>query len=388
MSTTEDPYNVTDVGYMVLPSNVPSLPGLEENRTNNYTTALAKPIDTSKIDGEIEVALVEISFAHSWSTYFPAKRCAYEVFAADVRYPLKPPVRATACLPPGQIVQDYASVEELVAGLNLRRPRLDDLPNGVWAGRFRVRKTGVQIILFEGEAVELDPILAEVLGLEKNTYTFAEGELMKTTGLFSDEDLLLPASAPSTVRGETDEEGATSRRFKRRKRRATLAADSDAGDLTLAAAEAAGAEASPPSPSIGDGQVADAARETQPSSEPLVFDPQEGPEPLKRAKRYLIRAIRQPDLTYNSYNIMVYSDLVKRIPVGNVQTPLLRSVPCPPSERGKYLSRVFDRPRYLPLNNTRYDAIRIEVRHEDGTPVRFKYGKLICTLHFRRRRKR
>ena len=178
MSTNEDPHNITEIGYVVCPSSTPVPAGVVPNKTNRFTVHLARPIDTSKIRGEIEVALVEISLPHSWAITFPAKRCEYEVYVADITPPHQNPVRRRACLPAGTPVKDYGSVEELLVGLNERRPRLENIPNKIWAGKFRMSSTGkVQLCLFEGEALEMSSDLAGALGFEQTVFNFIEGKV-------------------------------------------------------------------------------------------------------------------------------------------------------------------------------------------------------------------
>jgi hypothetical protein len=117
----------------------------------------------------------------------------------------------------------------------------------------------------------------------------------------------------------------------------------------------------------------------RPPSESLIYENNN----LNEATRYVIRANEKPDIGYNSYSLFIYGDFVRNTQVANVFCPLLRTVPVSLEEKGKHLSRVFVRPRYIPLKGTYFSSLRFEVRHEDGNLVKFKFGKCIATLKFR-----
>ena len=86
--------------------------------------------------------------------------------------------------------------------------------------------------------------------------------------------------------------------------------------------------------------------------------------------------------TGNQY-FYVYTDIIKSQYHGDVVVPVLRTVTVK-GEHGSYVSKNFERPHYVPLNNKIFDTISINIRDEAGDLVAFEYGKVIVTLHFRR----
>lgn len=83
-------------------------------------------------------------------------------------------------------------------------------------------------------------------------------------------------------------------------------------------------------------------------------------------------------------NIYVYSDIVAETYVGNQFVPLLRTVPIRIENRGKYVTEFFDKPRYLPLARSYIEQIEMRLCDEYGENVRFEWGHVVITLHFRR----
>ena len=84
-----------------------------------------------------------------------------------------------------------------------------------------------------------------------------------------------------------------------------------------------------------------------------------------------------------SQDVYVYVDVLENVPVGDTEAPLLRIVNA--SERtGENVHRIYDRPRYLPVQKTQFDSIECNIRDCFGKPVPFDGGTSIITLHFRR----
>ena len=52
-------------------------------------------------------------------------------------------------------------------------------------------------------------------------------------------------------------------------------------------------------------------------------------------------------------------------------------------KHGRYVSKNFERPHYVPLNNKIFHLISINIRDKAGDLVAFEHGKVIITLHFR-----
>ena len=88
--------------------------------------------------------------------------------------------------------------------------------------------------------------------------------------------------------------------------------------------------------------------------------------------------------TGNQY-FYVYTDIIKSQYHSNVVVPILRTVTVK-GKHGTYVSKNFERPHYVPLNKRIFDTISINIRDEAGDLVAFEHGKVIITLHFRRRK--
>jgi hypothetical protein len=81
--------------------------------------------------------------------------------------------------------------------------------------------------------------------------------------------------------------------------------------------------------------------------------------------------------------LYVYCDIVENVPVGDTEAPLLRIVDAS-GKNGEDIHRVFDKPRYVPLQKKKFESIEILIRNDIGEPVAFEGGRLTVTLHFQR----
>ena len=88
--------------------------------------------------------------------------------------------------------------------------------------------------------------------------------------------------------------------------------------------------------------------------------------------------------TGNQY-FYVYTDIVISQYHGDAVVPVLRTVTVK-GEHGSYVSKNFERRHYVPQNKNIFDTISINIRDEAGDLVAFEHGKVIITLHFRRRK--
>ena len=86
--------------------------------------------------------------------------------------------------------------------------------------------------------------------------------------------------------------------------------------------------------------------------------------------------------TGNQY-FYVYTDIIRGQYHGDVVVPVLRTVTMK-GDHGDYISKNFERPHYVPLSQTSFDTIAINIRDEAGDLVAFEHGKVSITLHFRR----
>lgn len=80
----------------------------------------------------------------------------------------------------------------------------------------------------------------------------------------------------------------------------------------------------------------------------------------------------------------VYSDIVKERAVGDKLVSLLRIVPIVGKE-GHVIYKSFSLPHYIPLSRQQFRTVEIVVTDDAGRPMRFESGRVVVTLHFRRR---
>jgi hypothetical protein len=71
--------------------------------------------------------------------------------------------------------------------------------------------------------------------------------------------------------------------------------------------------------------------------------------------------------------------------VGDAQVPLLRIVPVEGRD-GEMITRVFDQIEYCPLLQRRFQTVEIDIRDDTGSIVQFERGRVVVTLHCRKRR--
>ena len=95
-------------------------------------------------------------------------------------------------------------------------------------------------------------------------------------------------------------------------------------------------------------------------------------------------AERVMDLDQRVKGIFVYSDLVRRRPVGDAVVPLLRTLP--PVDKSKETTHyLFEKPHYMPLARFKFDTVELLLTSDKGEPISFENGHTIATLHFRRK---
>lgn len=118
----------------------------------------------------------------------------------------------------------------------------------------------------------------------------------------------------------------------------------------------------------------------------LGFETHELENPFTADKKLLIKAPNVSDVHATMHNIFVYTNIVKETLVGKGYCPLLRIVPTDKGEHGNNVHMTFINPFYHELALDRISSIRITLCDDQGQPVRFQFGKVICKLHFRRKR--
>jgi len=96
------------------------------------------------------------------------------------------------------------------------------------------------------------------------------------------------------------------------------------------------------------------------------------------------QAEHPPDMKAGLYALYIYCDIVENQIVGDSLVPLLAKVPI----LGEYNSvsyTVFNPPMYLPLLRQEIETVEVEIKDDANNQIPFQYGKVVLTLHFRRR---
>jgi len=91
----------------------------------------------------------------------------------------------------------------------------------------------------------------------------------------------------------------------------------------------------------------------------------------------------RPFLEANRQMLYVYCDILENVSVGDTLAPLLRIINVD-GQRDSLIHKIFDQPRYLPVQKKNFDTLEINIRDGLGREVPFDKGSLIVTLHFRR----
>ena len=97
------------------------------------------------------------------------------------------------------------------------------------------------------------------------------------------------------------------------------------------------------------------------------------------------RGKRNADLDEGMTALYVYTDIVRPQLVGDTLAPLLRVVAIKGNRDVPYVTEEFRHPRYLEGYGDTTNLIRINISRDDGRTVSFKSGKVIATLHFKRK---
>lgn len=89
-------------------------------------------------------------------------------------------------------------------------------------------------------------------------------------------------------------------------------------------------------------------------------------------------------LNQGIYGLFVYSDIVEPQTVGDRLVPLLRTVPIT-GRHGENVATYFQNVHYVNLLRKEFDMVEIDIRDDTGQPIPFEQGKLMLTLHFRKK---
>ena len=85
-------------------------------------------------------------------------------------------------------------------------------------------------------------------------------------------------------------------------------------------------------------------------------------------------------------NVMyAYCDVASYSLVGDIRAPLLRVIPTSSGKHGDMIERIYSEIQYVPVHRNQIESIEVNINNELGQPMPFEFGKVILTLHFRRR---
>lgn len=113
-------------------------------------------------------------------------------------------------------------------------------------------------------------------------------------------------------------------------------------------------------------------------------DIRETTTPVYYSERYY--ADQCMDLNYSTHHLYIYCNLIGEIMVGDIYAKLMRTVTTRSENYGQYVTNTFTSPHYLPLASSFENHVEISIRNDGGTLVPFESGKVIVTLHFRKRK--
>ncbi len=91
------------------------------------------------------------------------------------------------------------------------------------------------------------------------------------------------------------------------------------------------------------------------------------------------------DLQGGFYSLYIYCDLLEPRIVGDAQVPLLRIVPIEGTQ-GQMVTKTYENLQYIPMLKKNFRTVELYIMTDTGELVAFNPGKLVITLHFRRKR--
>jgi len=90
------------------------------------------------------------------------------------------------------------------------------------------------------------------------------------------------------------------------------------------------------------------------------------------------------DIRAGLYNIYVYCSIVEKQIIGDALVPLLAKMPVS-GTFDSVVHHICQHPIYVPLVRTNIDTIEIAIKDDTNNGISLQYGKVILTLHFRKR---
>lgn len=91
------------------------------------------------------------------------------------------------------------------------------------------------------------------------------------------------------------------------------------------------------------------------------------------------------DLSGGVHNLMIYSDVVEPSVVGNTYAQFLRSIRIAGEKFGEDINLIYTQPYYQPLASKEIDRIMINIKDDSGQDIKFRQGRVVVVLHFRRK---
>jgi hypothetical protein len=92
-----------------------------------------------------------------------------------------------------------------------------------------------------------------------------------------------------------------------------------------------------------------------------------------------------PDLDQGFTSLYVYCNLVENRLVGDASVRLLRVIPVRNQKGIRNMYEEVAIPHYVPVTNTNTDVIEVNIRKDAGEVVSFRGGKVIVTVHIRKK---
>ena len=83
--------------------------------------------------------------------------------------------------------------------------------------------------------------------------------------------------------------------------------------------------------------------------------------------------------------LYLYTDIIDSHLVGDANVPLLRILRLK-GKHGEMIAWSYDKPHYFRVNRRHFQTVEVDIRDGSGNPVPFESGKVIVTLHFRKKR--
>jgi hypothetical protein len=91
------------------------------------------------------------------------------------------------------------------------------------------------------------------------------------------------------------------------------------------------------------------------------------------------------DVDQGFHSLYIYCSVVEARPVGDSEVPLLRIVPIE-GKSGQMITKTYENIQYIPVLCKHFRTIEVDIKKDTGERVPFELGKVVVTLHFRKRR--